>query len=92
MSENGSDDEQIPMADEDLEENENSTIESPRLMEMLRQLREGSRDQAEVSQQGDQNVEDDSPQDAAGDRVERTLEDGPAQNTRSHAYARMNEN
>ena len=75
-----------------LEENQNYTIESPRLMEMLRQLREGSRDQAQVSQQGDQNVEGDSPQDEAGDRVERTLEDGPAQNTRSHAYARMNEN
>ena len=59
---------------------------------MLRQLREGSRDQAEVSQPENQNAEDDSQQDAVGDCVERSQEDGPAQNTRSQANARMNEN
>ena len=61
-------------------------------MEMLRQLREGSRDQAEVSQPGNQIAEDESQQDAAGDHVERPQEDGPARNTRSQATARMNEN
>ena len=40
-----------------LEENGNQTLESPRLMDMLRELREGSRDQVEITQRVNQDAD-----------------------------------
>ena len=75
-----------------LEENGNQTLESPRLMEMLRQLREGSRDQVETTQHVNQDAGEDVQHEAAGDHNERLQVNGPAQNTRSQAKASTNEN
>ena len=75
-----------------LEENGNQTLESPRLMEMLRELREGSRDQVETTQHVNQDAGEDVQHEAAGDHNERLQVNGPAQNTRSQAKASTNEN
>ena len=59
---------------------------------MLRELREGSRDQVETTQHVNQDAGEDVQHEAAGDHIERLQEDGPAQNTRSQAKASTNEN
>ena len=61
-------------------------------MEMLRELREGSRDQVEITQRVNQNADEDIQHEAAGDHVEGPQDDVPARNTRSQAKASMNVN
>ena len=61
-------------------------------MEMLRELREGSRDQVEITQRVNQDAGEEIQHESAGDHIEGPQEDVPARNTRSKAKASMNVN